>query len=331
MNTRKVQVTGGSTFTVSVPKDWAKQADVSAGSVVEMYPRDDVLVMQPQRDDDRRTGAIDVTGWDDEDVRRAVMALYVNGCDVLTIEGTPMEISQQRTVRKSAQDLVGLEIVDSSDDRIKLQNLLDTAELSVFDTLCRMRLVATAMLDDAVTALLESDADLSRDVIARDDDVDRMWHMVSRTFRTVLRDPGAVNDLAIDTETCFDYRLGARQLERIADHAAKIARLSLDVDVDEDAVFDSVATLHHVVSELIETAMSALLADEPARATDLATDVRTELSTIDDRVRSAEDDLHSLATDDAQRLGLVVDSLSRCADYSGNVAETALQRAAPAP
>jgi len=30
-------------------------------------------------------------------------------------------------------------------------------------------------------------------------------------------------------------------------------------------------------------------------------------------------------------LGLVVDSLSRTADYGGNIAETALQKAAPRP
>jgi len=33
----------------------------------------------------------------------------------------------------------------------------------------------------------------------------------------------------------------------------------------------------------------------------------------------------------AQLLGLVVDSVLRSADYGGNVAETALQKAAPTP
>jgi predicted acyl esterase len=44
METRKVQVTGGSTYTVSLPKDWATENDVSAGSAVALYPEDDVLV-----------------------------------------------------------------------------------------------------------------------------------------------------------------------------------------------------------------------------------------------------------------------------------------------
>ncbi len=41
METRKVQVTGGSTYTVSLPKEWATENDVSAGSVVDFHAERD--------------------------------------------------------------------------------------------------------------------------------------------------------------------------------------------------------------------------------------------------------------------------------------------------
>ena len=41
--------------------------------------------------------------------------------------------------------------------------------------------------------------------------------------------------------------------------------------------------------------------------------------------------LRDLEPVQAQSLGLIVDSLSRSADYGGNIAETALQKAAPRP
>jgi len=44
METRKVQVTGGSTYTVSIPKSWATENDVGAGSEVEFYPDGDSLL-----------------------------------------------------------------------------------------------------------------------------------------------------------------------------------------------------------------------------------------------------------------------------------------------
>ena len=45
--------------------------------------------------------------------------------------------------------------------------------------------------------------------------------------------------------------------------------------------------------------------------------------------------MHSTVKDldvsDAQKIGLVLDSVSRCADYGGNIAETVLQKVSPHP
>ncbi len=52
---------------------------------------------------------------------------------------------------------------------------------------------------------------------------------------------------------------------------------------------------------------------------------------IDDHARRIDDLLRELESVQAQSLGVVLDSLTRSADYGGNVAETALQKAAPSP
>jgi len=56
METRKVQVTGGSTYTVSLPKTWANDNDVSAGTTVEFYPEDSELLLTPQSETERQEG-----------------------------------------------------------------------------------------------------------------------------------------------------------------------------------------------------------------------------------------------------------------------------------
>ncbi len=57
------------------------------------------------------------------------------------------------------------------------------------------------MHSDAVEALIEDDNDLAADVIQRDDDVDRLWYMVSRVFRTVLRNPTTASEIAIEYQS----------------------------------------------------------------------------------------------------------------------------------
>ncbi len=68
------------------------------------------------------------------------------------------------------------------------------------------------MLSDAVEALIEDDDDLAADVMQRDDDVDRLWYMASRVFRTVLRNPTAANEIGFPRETVFDFQSSARPL-----------------------------------------------------------------------------------------------------------------------
>ncbi|MFB6139325.1 MAG: PhoU domain-containing protein [Halosimplex sp.] len=332
METRKVQVTGGSTYTVSLPKDWATANDVSAGSVVEFHSEEDVLLLSPKSENEREEGSIDIDGLEGDQLTRAVMTMYVSGFDVINFEAPRVTAGQRRTIREATQGLVGLEVIEETGDRVVLQDLLDSSELSVHNAITRMRLVSMTMLSDAVTALLEDDDELAHDVIERDDDVDRLWYMVSRVFRTVLRNPAAASEIGFPRETVFDYQSSARQLERIADHATKIASIALEVGTVDPAVVEALSDLQAAAVTVPETAMDALLEDDADEAVALATEARADLPEIDERARDVDDVIRDLDDPElAQSLGLVVDSLSRTADYGGNIAESALQKAAPSP
>jgi phosphate uptake regulator len=332
METRKVQVTGGSTYTVSLPKDWATENDVSAGSVVEFHSEEDLLLLAPKEESDRIEGSLDITGLeDDHELTRAVMTMYVSGFDVIRLETSRITATQRRVIREATQGLVGLEVIEETSERVVLQDLLDSSELSVHNAITRMRLVSLTMLEDAVEALITGDDDLAHDVKERDDDVDRLWYMVSRVFRTVLRNPTAASEIGFPRDTCFDFQSSARQLERIADHATKIADLALEVEEIPDNAGDPLRDLLAEAREVPDTAMDALLADDPEEATELANEARARIAEVDSRVREVDKVVHEFDPQRAQVLGLVIDSLSRTADYGGNIAESALQKAAPRP
>ena len=51
METRKVQLSGGTTYTVSLPKSWAQEHGIDAGSTLSLYPnRDGSLLIEPEID-----------------------------------------------------------------------------------------------------------------------------------------------------------------------------------------------------------------------------------------------------------------------------------------
>jgi len=331
METRKVQVTGGSTYTVSLPKNWATDNGVSGGSVVEFHPEEDALLLTPRSDEQKTEGTLDVTGLERDQLTRAVMTMYVSGFDIISLESPRITADQRRTIREATQGLVGLETIGETSEHVRLQDLLDSSELSVHNAVTRMRLVATTMLADAVDALVENDDDLAADVIQRDDDVNRLYYMVSRVFRSVLRDPSTAAEVGLDRETAFDYHSCARQLKRVADHASKIAQNATELDAPPGAVAEDIRALHETAVAIIERAMDALLADDSDEATRLADEARQSVDEVEVLVRETDAQLLDLDPQQAQLLGLVADSLSRAGDYGGNIAETALQKAAPRP
>ena len=331
METRKVQVTGGSTYTVSLPKGWATANGVEAGSTVAFYPEDDALLLTPRQEGDHQEGTLDVTDLAGDQLTRAVMTMYVSGFDIIRLEADRITTDQRRAIRDATQSLVGVEILEETTDSVVIQDLLDSAELSIVNAVSRMRLIAESMLEDAVTALVDNDDDVARDVIERDDDVDRLFLVVSRTFRATLRSPTAAEALGVSREDCFDYHSSARQLERVADHAVKISQLALKLEDVPDSVAEALVALHDDAFDVLEKSLNALFADESDRANELGHAAREAVLEIDEHTRRIDDMLRELDPVEAQSLGLIVDSLSRCADYGGNIAETALQKAAPRP
>ena len=332
METRKVQVTGGSTYTVSIPKSWANDNGVSAGSTVEFYPEGDSLFMTPSGGDERTEGTLDITNLEGNELIRAVTTMYVSGFDIIALESGRITNAQRRTIREATQSLVGLEVLEETKTEIVIRDLLDSSELSIHNAVTRMRLIAVSMLEDALLALRELDRDLAADVIQRDDDVDRLWMVVSRIFRATLRTPKASEELGLPREVCFDYHSSARQLERIGDHATKIAHLTRNIEREvPEEVLDALDELHAEVVTVIDGGMDALFNDDSDEASRLANDVRERVRAVDSTARGIDELLRELDPARAQHLGLIVDSVSRTADYGGNIAETALQKAAPTP
>jgi len=81
----------------------------------------------------------------------------------------------------------------------------------------RMAGIAEKMIRDALDAFVKKDAELARDVLRRDDEVDELKDQVFRELLTyMMADPGTI-------QRALSLILISRNLERIADHATNIA------------------------------------------------------------------------------------------------------------
>ncbi len=324
---RKVQLTGGSTYTISLPKEWATTNDVETGTPLVLYPGTDRLVAlkrTAEHDDDAIT--VDVRGVDPEAMKKTLETAYVTGYDEITIESsTGLSAEQRRAARSTVNGLVGVEIQSVRDDSLLVHSLLDGTEVSLRQTVVQMQLTALSMHEDAIRAIVEDDDELARRVADQDDDVDRLFALVSRQFHRGLAEFREIAQLDVDRPTAFAYYRMARQLERVADHAEKTATVvTRQHDAPPERFHEELATLGERSRDVLRAALDAGL--DGGSVADLQAVFVDRDSVVED-VRAVDRSLYDEDVPEPQLLASVLDSTERIAEYGANVAEMGLQSA----
>ncbi len=109
---------------------------------------------------------------------------------------------------------IGDQAVNIAENVIKL---LPHPPLKPLIDIPRMADIAQKMTRDALDAFVRRDAELAREVLKRDDEVDQLKDQVFRELLTyMMADPGTI-------QRALALILISRNLERIADHATNIA------------------------------------------------------------------------------------------------------------
>jgi len=331
METRKVQLSGGTTYTVSLPKSWAQEHGIDAGSTLSLYPNGDgslLVEAEGDRSTETRSTTIDVSTDSDSAIRQWIHALHAVGCDTVTlVDRTGHSAERRSVVEDTVGTLSGFELLEASDTRIRLTNLIDAENVDVRKSVLRLRLVILGMHRDAVSAVLTGDETLAQRVIDRDNEADKLFAMVTRHFRRALTNLHEVEKLEYSRDELFEYYYVGRQFERIADHAEKIARFTLDPEATIPARFgERIEELAASARGIVDIAADVILADAGidgaqtalARRDDLTADIRAL-----DRELYAHDD-----PTEAYVVGLLLDSVRRTGEYGANVASIAVQQVA---
>jgi len=232
MNVRKIQKTGLSTLTISLPKDWANERGLKAGDVLSVKTLPDGTLsidptMEKKERQSRKTFIIDKSEPEGHLIRKLIGA-YLAGHDIIevkSIERIPLEL--KRTVKEFSRMVIGPEVIEETSDAIVLHDLSDPTELPQQKCVKRMHLIVDSMHSDAIIAFESKDSSLARDVMDRDSEVDRLYWMVTKQYNMMIEDRNLAERIGVDAYEGISYVLLARVLERIGDHAERIAKNTL--------------------------------------------------------------------------------------------------------
>ncbi|CCQ32260.1 Phosphate regulatory protein [Halorhabdus tiamatea SARL4B] len=331
METRKAQLTGGTTYTVSLPKPWASEHGIESGSLLYLYPNEDgSILIEPEASSEggAYTATVDIQSYSEDELIQAVYALYLYGSHSITLVDSTGDVSDRKqTVQSFLPHLIGFEIMESSNEKLILENLTNAESISVRKSALRLRLIVLSMQKDALVAFVENDHELAEQVIDRDDEVDKLLALVMRHFQRSLESLDEITQLDISRAELFEYYYTTRQLERVGDHAEKIAELVMSQS--EPSPDELCEKIHHLGEEsrkIIEESSNIILSDVTiSKSFDILqkrNDVVSEITQLDRELYDHE------SSKIAHQLGLILDSLRRSADYGANIAEAAIQNAA---
>lgn len=261
---RKLQLLGGTTLSVSVPKTWAKAMGLKPGDPVDLEPRSDgTLLLRPVRSSNSepagRRATLDAAGLTAEQLERRVINLYLGGCERIEVVSRPaFRAGVAVMLDELPRRVSGLEIVEQSEDRRVFHDMIDPRGFDMARAFDRMYGVASALHRDVVAALAERDVKRLSGVTARHGDIDRLAWVVGKQQRLALDsvpdgEPGAKPQeiLAFASATSLVQGIGANGVQ-----LAESARPLIETAIDP-----------RVLASAVEVGSAALnLCDEAARA-----------------------------------------------------------------
>jgi phosphate uptake regulator len=325
--TRKVQITGKSTYIISLPKKWVTKVKIGTGDTVVLTPRSDgSLLLHPNLTPKSAEGKrlkIDASISQNGDLTRQFIGAYLAGWQQIEV-GSKSRLSPEvhEQVRRLCQGVIGPQIIDETPTSVIMKVLLDTGDYTPPQGVKRMHAVVREMLT-AVASGSRRDSELPGLVALREEDVDKTYWLIAKQCNLILKDVFYADKLGVLPQQALGFLLVARSLERIGDHAVRIANYSGALRTYPE-VSAKVATVTSSVTDILDMSVRSF-------SHHLFVDANSAIA----KSKGHHDEIEGLRhevlmlrapPDATMAMAYVVDSLERVLAYATDIAEVAVDQ-----
>ncbi len=316
---RRVQLVGGSTLTVSIPKEWARRAGVEPGTelVLEMLPDGSLRIVPPGRAVERGEEVAVVRVSRDRDantVVREVISYYLAGYKAIRIEFNTVEESfAQQLVSLIQSTVMGLEVLDEDRSSITLHSVIDTEFMDTWSAVKRLMRVAASMLDDLIKAMKSCDRKLLENIVRRDNLVDKLYLLVVKQITKSLL--GLDTSSPITPPEAIHVVMAAKSVERVADHATGMAKALLELGSSSPVPEEYV--------DLVQKALDVFRNSCKALA-EMNRELAMQVARAVDELKQEEREIRKKTEVSDPALRMLMEGVRRVLAYSIDIAEAVL-------
>lgn len=231
---RRVQLTGGATYTVSLPKDWAQAYSIKEKDTVKMEWRPSgSLMLSPaqQKEVTRREISLMVDDIPVGSLVDHLVAAYIASTDRIRLHAKDgFSREHMSRIRRFIKMTAGFEIMEETDTSMDLLNLLNVAEMPIQSSINRMYLQLTSIIRDIADVFSGEDVSLLEDVDDRERELDSIQLFIERQVGALLESHRISNELDIDRRRAVQMANLAKAFERMGDHATQFAHLIINTE-----------------------------------------------------------------------------------------------------
>lgn len=225
---RKIQQTPTGTFFVCLPRDWANASGLKKGIEVSLeVTSDGKLLVDPKNaaEPEPKVATLGIGPF----LGREIVGRYLLGYDTINIEAKDrIDANARKIIKSTASSLAGLEIVEETICKISLQSISQQPFGFLPEKILqRNHGLVAGMIRDVSNSFINSDSELAKSVVSRDNESNRLYFLLVRTLRTIIQNPRLSDKLGITPIECLDYRLAASLIEGIGDVCVQFASNTL--------------------------------------------------------------------------------------------------------
>jgi phosphate uptake regulator len=174
---RKIIKQGAGTMTVSLPTKWVKKNNLKQGSEVEIEEKDNNVVISSEKIDVSRTFEMN-TSTKKIMTYRTMQNAYNLGYDEIKINFDDPRILEK--IKKTANELIGFEIVHESNKSCTLKELTGIQQLEFDQIFRRLFRIINGMAEDGLAAVEQNDKAGIDNVVSRDLEVNKFSNLCIR-------------------------------------------------------------------------------------------------------------------------------------------------------
>lgn len=314
-------------MTVSLPKQWVTSNNLKPGDAVEIDTPPDgsltIFVKGGRKKESTKSTVTVERGESQEHLLRKLIGAYLSGASTIEVRSKDrMDLGIKHEVKDFTRMVIGPEIIEETATTVVMLDLSDPVELPQRKCVRRMHLIVESMHRDAMVAYTDGDEELARDVMDRDQDIDRLYWMTVKQNNLVQIDRSLADRIGVDVFGSMSLTTVARILERVGDHAERISRQAIGQNGEEmkTSLEEALRGLSDQALDILSRAVSAFFTHDISSANLVIDQAKQLAKELDSKMPH----LLGKGGKDTMSRTAVMNSLERTIMYATDIAEVAI-------